>query len=470
MLVLGEKLLKENVITKAQLDAGVERQRHYGGRLGQNLIALGFVTERDIKKLYQKDPPPPRTVEDTGLDLSFIADLITKHILFMGEFRMADVVERVKLPLSVVGAVLEVLKRERLVEIKGATSYASATYTFKITELGQKRSSELMELCRYAGPAPVSIEDYRNMVELQTIRSVAINDASLRQGFSHLVCSEDLFKRLGPAVTSGKTVFIYGPPGNGKTAIAEAIGHVPEDLVYVPYAIDIGGQIITVYDPVNHMPVVPVLPQESVDQRWVLVRRPVVMVGGELTMRMLDLDFNVISKYYEASLQLKANNGIFILDDFGRQQVEPRQILNRWIVPLDRNIDFMTLHTGMKFVVPFDMLVLFATNLDPNSLLDEAFLRRIRYKVAIDRPNKEQFQLIFKMVCQGADVPYDQAVFDYLINECYPRYGAVPNACHPRDLIEQIVVESRYNSVPARLTRENIDMACANYFVKGGVE
>lgn len=469
MLVLGEKLVQENVINQAQLAEGLERQRRHGGRLGPNLIALGYVTEQDIKKIYQKHPSPPRSVEDTGLGFSYIVDLVTKHILFMGEFKMADVVDRVKLPLAVVSPVLELLKRERMVEVKGATSYAATSYTFKVTEMGQKRSSELMDLCRYAGPAPVSLEEYRNMVELQSIKSVAINDASLRQAFSHLVCSDDLFERLGPAVTSGKTVFIYGPPGNGKTAIAEAVGKVPGDHVYVPYAIDIGGQIITVFDPVNHTPVAPELPSESVDQRWVPVRRPVVMVGGELTMRMLDLDFNPISKYYEASLQLKANNGIFILDDFGRQQVEPRHILNRWIVPLDRGIDFLTLHTGMKFSVPFDMLVLFATNLDPQELLDEAFLRRIRYKVEIDRPNKEQFLKIFKMVCQSWEVPFDQASFDYLVGQCYPRYGAAPNACHPRDLIEQIVVESRYRSVPARLTKENIDNACANYFVRNDI-
>jgi predicted ATPase with chaperone activity len=272
-------------------------------------------------------------------------------------------------------------------------------------------------------------------------------------------------QRLGPAVVSGKAVFIYGPSGNGKTAIAEAIGGLPSDMVYVPYAIDIGGQIISVFDPVNHVPVAPVLLPDSVDQRWVLVRRPVVMVGGELTMKMLDLDFNTISKYYEASLQMKANNGIFIVDDFGRQQIEPRDILNRWIVPLDRSIDYMTLHTGMKFVIPFDMLVVFATNLDPKELLDEAFLRRIRYKVPIDRPNEDEYLEIFKAVCKSSGIEFNQEAYTYLIGHCYEMYGVTRNACHPRDLIEQIVVESRYYNVPALLTKESIDMACANYFV-----
>ncbi|WP_224982595.1 ATP-binding protein [Geomonas agri] len=466
MFILGEKLVKEHIITQAQLDEALDRQRRLGGRLGHNLVALGHVTEQDIKKQYQRNPPPPKCVEDTGLDLSFITDLVLKHIVFMGEFRMGDVVDRIKLPMTIVNRALEVLKREKFVEIKGATSYASATYTFKVTESGQKRSLELMDLCRYAGPAPVTLDEYQTMVELQTVKCVTISEETLRDAFSHLVCREDLFRRLGPAITSGKTVFIYGPPGNGKTAIAEAVGRVPTDFVYVPYAIDVGGQIISVFDPVNHIPVPSALLPENVDQRWVLVRRPVVMVGGELTMRMLDLDFNRISKYYEASLQLKANNGIFILDDFGRQQIEPRDILNRWIVPLDRHIDFMTLHTGMKFAVPFDMLVIFATNLDPSELLDEAFLRRIRYKVEIDRPTETEYHKIFKMVCAANEVSYSQEAYDYLISYCYKQYGAIPNACHPRDLIEQIIVESRYHNQPARLTKESIEMACSNYFVK----
>ena len=465
MLILGEKLLKEGIITRTQLDEALERQSRHGGRLGRNLVALGYVDEMDIKRYFEKHPPVPKSIEDTGLDLSFITDLVTKQIVFMGEFKLADVVDRVKLPISLVNRVLEVLKREKMVEVKGATTYAMDTYTFKITDQGQRRSAELMDLCRYAGPAPVSLEDYQNMVELQTVKSLDINDGSLRKAFSHLVCSEDLLQRLGPAVTSGKAVFIYGPSGNGKTAIAAAIGGLPSDLVYVPYAIDIGGQIISVYDPVNHVPVVPELQTDSVDQRWVLVRRPVVMVGGELTLKMLDLDFNTISKYYEASLQMKANNGIFIVDDFGRQMIEPRHILNRWIVPLDRQIDYMTLHTGMKFVIPFDMLVIFATNLDPKELLDDAFLRRIGYKIPIDRPNEKEYLEIFKAVCKSSGVPFDQEIYTYLIGHCYDKYGATRNACHPRDLIDQIKIKSRYYNLPALLTKESIEQACANYFV-----
>ena len=223
---------------------------------------------------------------------------------------------------------------------------------------------------------------------------------------------------------------------------------MPSDMVYVPYAIDVGGQIISVYDPVNHVPVVPALLPDGVDQRWVLVRRPVVMVGGELTLKMLDLDFNPISKYYEASLQMKANNGIFIVDDFGRQLIEPRSILNRWIVPLDRHIDFMTLHTGMQFVIPFDMLVIFATNINPAELLDEAFLRRIRYKIKIDHPTEEEFEKIFKRVCETNGIRFEREVFHYLMHDCYKKRGVTLNACHPRDLIDHIIDNARYSNTP----------------------
>lgn len=465
MIILGEKLLKEKTITQEQLDQGQERQRRHGGRLGRNLVELGFITEQDIKRLFEKDPSAPKSIEDSGLELSFITDLVSKHILFMGEFKLADVVDKVKLPISLVNRVLEVLRREKLVEVKGATTYSTETYTFKITEQGQRRSSELLDLCRYAGPAPVSLEDYQNMIEMQTIKNVVVDEESIGRAFSHLVLNEVLLKRIGPAVTSGQAVFVYGQSGNGKTAIAEAIGGLPVDTVYVPYAINVGGQIISVFDPVNHVPVVSTRPQGEVDQRWVLVRRPVVMVGGELTLRMLDLDFNPISKYYEASLQMKANNGIFIVDDFGRQLIEPRIMLNRWIVPLDRHVDFMTLHTGMQFVIPFDMLVVFATNLNPSELLDEAFLRRIRYKIQIDRPNIDEYREIFKAVCKTNNVEFNQDVFAYLVEECYQKYGKERNACHPRDLIDHIVVAARYYKKPALVTRESIDMACADYFI-----
>ncbi|MFZ3207498.1 MAG: ATPase [Geobacteraceae bacterium] len=463
---LGFRLVQEGLITEAELEQALERQRQQGGRVGQNLIALGFLTEIDLAAFFKKYPLPPQTVEETGLDIAFLTDLILKHILFMGEFKLTDVAERVKLSLSVIDKVMETLRRDKLVEVKGGTGYATMTYTFKITETGKTLGMERLDLCRYVGPAPLTLDDYRDMVEVQTIKSAIISEETVHRAFSHLIISDIILKRVGPAVSSGRAIFLYGPPGNGKTAIAETIGRLLPDTVFIPYAITVGGQIISVFDPVNHVQVKADNPTDSIDQRWVLIQRPVVMTGGELVLRMLDLDFNPISKFYEASLQMKANNGLFVVDDFGRQQIEPQHLLNRWIVPLDRGIDFMTLHTGMKFSIPFDMLVIFSTNLEPKQLVDEAFLRRIQYKIKIDHPTEDQYKEIFKRVCTSTGTAFKQEILDYLVTNYYKRLGINFNACHPRDIIEHIVVNSRYYQHSPELTRESIDAAWLTYFVE----
>jgi predicted ATPase with chaperone activity len=462
---LGEKLVKDGIITSEKLERALERQKTHGGRVGQNLIALGYLDEETLEKFFRRNPPIPMTIADTGLDASQIADLLMKHILFMGEFMISELSERIKLSLSVVETAMESLRREKFIDVKGGTGYAAVTYTFKITEPGKNRAAELLDLCRYVGPAPVSLEEYRLMVETQTIKSTIISEEGVKKAFSHLILNESVLKRLGPAISSGKSMFIYGPPGNGKTAIAETISRLLPDTIYIPYALTVGGEIITVFDPVNHIPVRSD-DEDSVDKRWIQVKRPVVITGGELTLRMLDLDFNSISKYYEASLQMKANNGIFIADDFGRQQVEPQNFLNRWIVPLDRRVDFMTLHTGMKFSIPFDMLIIFSTNIEPKQLVDEAFLRRIPYKIKIDHPSEREYEAIFRMLCKLHDIEFNLDSFNYLMNNFYRKDNIKLNACHPRDIIEQVIVSARYYRRPPELTKEAIHEAWTNYFVE----
>lgn len=463
---LGNRLLKSGIVTEEQLENALNRQKQHGGRLGENIIALGYLSETDINLFFKRHPSPPLTVADTGLDLGPISELVLKHALFLGDFRMVDIAERVKLPIPVVERALEVLRRDKYVEIKGGTGYAATTYTFKVTEAGKSYGNELLDICRYVGPAPVTIAAYQEMVELQTIKSIVVQEESVTKAFSHLVMKDHILKKIGPAMSAGRAVFLYGPPGNGKTTIAETVGRLLSDDIYIPYAITVGGQIITVYDPVNHINADQGPPATDIDRRWVHVKRPVVITGGELVMRMLDLDFNPIAKYYEASLQLKANNGLFIIDDFGRQLIEPHQLLNRWIVPLDRGIDFMTLHTGMKFSIPFNMLVIFATNIEPAKLVDEAFLRRIPYKIKIDQPSEEQFTDIFKRVCASNDIPFDKKTYTYLLEEYYGKTGIAFNACHPRDIIDHIVVNSRYYHHKPELTKESIDAAWSSYFVE----
>jgi len=461
----GNRLLKEGVITEQELAAALRRQQQRGGRIGQNLAELGFIKEEAIDHLFQTSPPLPATLEETGLDLGFITELIMKHALFMGEFKPADMSDRIKLPVAITQQAIEILRRDKFVEVTGGAGYASITYNLKLTDTGKERASGLLDLCHYAGPAPVTLDAYRKMVENQTVKSVIVNEESVKQAFSHLVLNDDIRKRIGPAMSSGRAIFLYGPPGNGKTAIAESIGRALPDTVYIPYALTVGGQIISVFDAVNHVPVEDDRLQDNIDQRWVLIKRPVIITGGEMSLRMLDLDFNPISKFYEASLQMKANNGLFIIDDFGRQQIDPQNLLNRWIVPLDRRIDFMSLHTGMKFSIPFDMLVIFSTNLEPKSLVDEAFLRRIHYKIKVDRPTEREYYAIFKLVCASSGIAFNQEVFEYLVSNYYRRLELAFNACDPRDITEHVLINSRYHRRPPELTRENIDAAWENHFV-----
>jgi predicted ATPase with chaperone activity len=467
---LGQKMLDEKVVTPQQIREALGRQRLHGGRLGQNLMALGYIDEDQLDGFFKRTPMAPETVEETGLNLQFITDLALKHILTMGEFRLSDLADRMGLPSAILDECIELLRREKLIEVRSASQFVKSSFNFVITETGKVQGGELMEVCRYVGKTPVTLEDYREMVENQSIRNIMVDDETVNDAFSEIVISDHMIKRLGPAISSGTPMFIYGPPGNGKTTIAETIGQVLPETVYIPYALTVGGQIINIFDPVNHIPVNDFDDQDDheneIDQRWVLIRRPVVITGGELTLRMLDLEFNTIAKFYEAPLQMKANNGMFIIDDFGRQQMDPQDLLNRWIINLDRQIDFMSMHTGMKFEIPFDQMVIFATNLEPKRLVDEAFLRRIRYKIKIDHPTETDFQEIFEQVCERNSVPFDKGLFDYLIEHWYRRQSRPFNACHPRDLVDHIIDMSRYHNQAPELSRDAIDHACENYFVE----
>jgi len=462
--LLGQKLLRDGVITEAHLDEALKRQKCCGGRLGDNLVSLGYVTKEALFTFLRRHPIAPKSIENTGLDLTFIVDLIMKQILFMGEFNLRDLSEHIKLPISILDAPIDILRRERFIEVKGAAGFAKETFKFTVTGQGKARALELLDICRYTGPAPVPLREYATMMEFQTVRNIIVTEDDINNGFTNLTAAEGLLKRLGPAISSGKAIFLYGPAGNGKTTIAETIGKILPGAVYIPYSFIVEGQIINVFDPVNHIPAEPT-GVNDVDRRWILVRRPVVMTGGELTLRMLDLDFNPISKFYEAPLHVKANNGLFIVDDFGRQQVSPHSLLNRWIVPLERKTDFLSLHTGMKFEIPFDQLVIFATNIQPRDLVDEAFLRRIRYKIKIDHPSEKEYEAIFKKVCESRGIQFRTDVLDYLVKTYYKKLGVKPNACHPRDIVDHIIDDAHFYNYPPQLTREGIDIAWKNYFV-----
>jgi predicted ATPase with chaperone activity len=456
----------KNQITEKQLEKALERQRLHGGRLGDNLVALGFLSEEEVSSYFKRTPPAPRTMEGTKLQPSFIADLIMKHAVFMGEFTLPEMADRVKLPISVLDKAIDMLRKEHSLEVKSAGQISKLSFKFAITEQGKNRAADLLEISRYVGPAPVVFNEYRTMVETQTVKSILVSEDTVKDTFSHIIIRDELLKRLGPAVSSGRAIFLYGPPGNGKTTIAETIGKILPGAIYLPYAVLVGGEIITLYDKSNHIAVEPEHNADAVDQRWILVQRPVVMVGGELTLKSLELEFNAITKFHEAPLQMKANNGLFIVDDFGRQQVDPQKLLNRWIVPLERRTDFLTLHTGTKFEIPFDQLVVFSTNIEPKTLVDEAFLRRIHYKVKIDHPSFEEYGEIFKRVCDSNGMNFNKDTFDYLISNYYKELNVSLNACHPRDILDHIIDNAHYHGHPPDLTKEAVSYAWENYFVE----
>jgi len=415
-------------------------------------------------------PPVPRSLQETGLPTEQVEQLLIKT-LYGGEATGLQVADRMRLPYTILEPLVERVRTEQLVEVRGASGSGSAGYRYALTDKGRDRARRYLDASQYVGPAPVSLASY--VAEMKTLQAARgyLDRERIRQGFSHLIIGDPILEQLGPAVNGGKAVFLYGPPGNGKTVIADGLGRALGGDMYVPHAIDVDGHTITMFDPINHdsleteadaSSVISIAPR---DRRWVRIRRPVVMVGGELSLDMLDLTFNPIAKFYEAPIQMKANGGVFLVDDFGRQRTRPQDLLNRWIVPLESRIDYLTLHTGKKFQVPFDVLIVFATNLNPESLADEAFLRRIPYKIAVTDPTVDEFSRIFEMNCRRRNLRYHQVMVAYLQRRHYGPAGRPFRSCHPRDLLDQITALCRYRGIEPVITRELLDAACASYFV-----
>ncbi len=475
-IALGDRLIKEGLITADQRNEALQWQMANGGRLGEGLVELGFISAADFDRAMHRMPMPPHTVADTELPELFLIELMLKIAFFSGKDQtLMELARRLHLPLSVVDELASKATKDFLFEIRSVTGFIGNNYNYALTDRGRQRAERALDLSSYAGPAPVSFRSYRDQVLVQSVRQVEVDAPQIRQALQHLVIGEDLLDRIGPAFNSGRSIFIYGPPGSGKSSIAEALGRSLPGSVYVPHAILVDGQVIRVFDPTVHTTLAPDADEAERgidtalkarhDLRWEACRRPVVMVGGELTMSSLELEYDTISKFYEAPAHMKAANGMFIIDDFGRQQIPVRQLLNRWIVPLERGADFLELHTGKKLEIPFDQITVFATNLNPAELLDQAFLRRMRHKIKVPNQTEAEFIENLQRVCVSKGIEFRTEMAAYLIDQYYKKENREFAGSHPRDLIEQIIDRARFRREIPAMSQVAIDAAVTNYFV-----
>jgi predicted ATPase with chaperone activity len=404
----------------------------------------------------------PKTFEELGVRRSTLEDLALKNLYLLGEISLHELVHDMGLSMAIVEELFQRLLKDQLCQVTGMDR---GVHRITTTSGGKSRGLELLAQNQYAGPAPVSLQDYVNRIHSQSVQDINATAKGMNHAFEDLVLHNETLNQLGAAVVSGRALFLYGPTGTGKTTIAVTLTRLFEqDRVWVPYAVEVDGQIITVYDPVLHQSIDQPMPQ-SQDRRWVMCRRPHVMVGGELTIEMLDLQFNPSTKFYTAPVQMKANNGLLIIDDFGRQRVSPENLLNRWVVPLDRRIDFLTLAGGKKIEIPFDLFVVFATNLDPAKMMDEAFLRRIQTKIRVDYVTHEQFCEIIRRSCLKLNLECSAAMVDELVMMVEMEYAEPLRACYPHDILQQIIWEARYLQKEPRMDSGAIARACRNYFL-----
>ena len=441
-----------------------------------------------IKDLDAPFRPQPNSVEETGISFGQLLDLAVKTVYYSGRPSAREISVAMALPFNVVDQVLTFLKREQFIEVVGSSGLGEQEYQYALSEKGTERALEALERNAYVGPTPIPFEDYVNVTMEQSIRQTRVDAEVVDRALHDLILNGTTRDLVGPAVNSGRSMLLYGDPGNGKSSIAKGIGRMLKGRVLIPYAIDVSGQTIRVFDPRVHFPenfseedesdenrrglngYGGQRPERRRDSRWVVAKRPLIITGGELTLADLELKFSAASKFYIAPVQMKANSGILVIDDFGRQLVAPKELLNRWIVPMEARVDHLSLLSGETIEIPFELLLVFSTNIPPQQLGDEAFFRRIRHKIEVGDPDEESFLSIMKLVCSANNVPYEEAAGRYIIERYYKPKNRHLRGVHPRDIIDLLMDISSFQGREPECSRELIDLACASYFIDDRAE
>src|SRR5579859_2787851 len=469
-LRLGDLLIQAKLITGEQLAVVLALQAEVGGRIGDHLVATGAISRERLNSFLHRMPAEPSNLAATHIDPADLLSLLLRVVYVQHLESMRQFIDAIKLPYNIVIDLVQMaIDRQLLWRLGSRDSASPLDMAYSLTEAGRRWVVDALNQQRYAGPAPVTIEEFNAQVNLQKVTNELISFEQIRKAFGNLTFDERIIEQAGPALNSGRAMLLYGPPGNGKTSVAQRFASVFSDVIYVPYAVMVEGQIIRVHDPSIHLKLenanieeentFSVVRTQSYDARWVPCQRPFVITGGELTLEMLDLRYDTTGHYYEAPLHVKALGGTFLIDDFGRQIVSPTNLLNRWIVPLESKVDYLKLHTGKTFSIPFEELVIFSTNLEPEDLMDPAFLRRLPYKIEVGAPSIENYKRIFESECKKQAVEMSDEIFEAVVQKITVEKGLELAAYHPRFIVDQVIATCRFMRLPPHFEARFIDYA-----------